>query len=53
MEFVDALINQGWSKEDAENAKQEAFEEIMNFGNPEEVLEQYGLEPDYLLSILM
>lgn len=54
MSLLEALLNQG------EYTKQEALEEIANmrervivYGeDPDEVLSDYGLEPDYVMDLL-
>ena len=47
-----ALMQQGYSKEDATEIFYEICEEIIDADEPEEILADYGLEPDYLFDVI-
>jgi hypothetical protein len=47
-----ALINQGFDKEEAKGIIAEMKEMIDEGSNPEEVLYEYGLEPDYVFDLV-
>jgi hypothetical protein len=54
MELIKALVNSG-NAEDVTEAKEivkEMKERMMEGENPEEILYEYGLEPDYVMDLL-
>jgi uncharacterized protein (DUF433 family) len=52
MNLAKALLNQGNSIEETREIIKEMIEDIINGANPEEVLYDYGLEPDYIFDLL-
>jgi len=52
MDLLQALINQGNSKENAKIIISEMRERIMDGEDPEELLYEQGLEPDYAMDLL-
>ena len=50
MTLKEALINQG--ETDPDNTILDMVERVMNDEDPEEVLQDYGLEPDYVIDLL-
>lgn len=52
MTLREALSNQGLSIEDIESSIQIMVDYVNNGANPEDVLEEYGLEPDYVMDLL-
>ena len=47
-----ALINQGFDEEEAKGIIAEMKEMIDEGNNPEEILYEYGLEPDYVFDLI-
>jgi len=52
MTLREALCNQGLSIEDIEQSIGMMVDDVNNGSNPEDVLEEYGLEPDYVMDLL-
>lgn len=52
MTLKEALIKQGNNSEEADNIIQSMKEDIENGANPEELLHDQGLEPDYVMDLL-
>jgi hypothetical protein len=52
MTLKEALINQGNTPDDADEIISSMNEDIDNGADPEEVLEEYGLEPDYVMDLI-
>lgn len=52
MTLEEALSNQGLSLEDIKQSIQMMVDDVNNGANPEDVLEEYGLEPDYVMDLL-
>ena len=54
MSLVEALINSGSAENHKEAAELVADmrADVMNGSNPEDVLSDYGLEPDYVFDLL-
>jgi len=52
MSLLEALINQGNSKEEALEIIQEMKEQVNQGEDPEEVLFENGLEPDYFFDLI-
>ena len=52
MRLLQALINQGNSEEEARLIIEEMVENVLAWDDPEEVLSDYGLEPDYVINFL-
>lgn len=52
MTLREALSNQGLSLKDIESSIQMMVDDVTNGTNPEDVLEEYGLEPDYVMDLL-
>lgn len=51
-DLYSALINQGNSLEEAKEMINEMIERVFEGENPEDVLQEFGLEPDYIFDIL-
>jgi hypothetical protein len=47
-----ALRNQGYDRAEAEEIILEMQNRVFEGENPEEVLEEYGLEPDYIFDLI-
>lgn len=47
-----ALISQGHTPKQALEIMEEMVEDVLNGGDPEDILYSYGLEPDYVFDIL-
>ena len=47
-----ALILQGMSADEAEQAINDMKDDVYNGNDPEDVLFSYGLEPDYIMDLL-
>ena len=52
MTLRQALMNQGNSVADTEEILKSMVEDLNNDGDPEDILEEYGLEPDYVMDLL-
>ena len=52
MSLSTALKNQGYTKEEVVDIVNEMHDAVLAGADPEQVLEEYGLEPDYVLEIL-
>lgn len=52
MSLLEALINQGNSKKEALEIIKDMREEISNGENPEDLLFENGLEPDYVFDLI-
>lgn len=52
MTLREALIGTGMSLEDVQGAIDCMTTDILEGADPEDVLEEYGLEPDYVLDLL-
>lgn len=52
MTLREALSNQGLTIEDIETSIQNMVDDVNNGSNPEDVLEEYDLEPDYVMDLL-
>ena len=53
MTLVEALMNQDYTKEEALDEILHMRDRVLNYGeDPDEVLYEYGLEPDYVMEIL-
>ena len=52
MTLREALSNQGLSLKDVETSIRNMVDDVTNGANPEDVLEEYGLEPDYVMDLL-
>lgn len=52
MKLREALINQGNDLEVIDDIINEMISEINEGRNPDDILEEYGLEPDYVLDLL-
>ncbi|MBR3457858.1 MAG: hypothetical protein IKH16_06865 [Selenomonadaceae bacterium] len=52
-ELVKALMaSEGLTREEAEDIRREMREQISYGENPEDVLADYGLEPDYIFDLI-
>ena len=47
-----ALVNKGYSKEEANQIISEMIERVWTGEDPEEILDEEGLEPDYVFDII-
>jgi len=47
-----ALRNQGYDRSEAQEIILEMQNRVFEGENPEEVLEEYGLEPDYIFDLI-
>lgn len=54
MNLINALVNseQAENREDAEEIIKEMKNRVLDGEDPEEILYEYGLEPDYVFDIL-
>jgi len=52
MNLRDALISQGNSEQDTDEIIQDMISRVSQGEDPEEVLYEYGLEPDYIFDII-
>jgi hypothetical protein len=52
MTLKEALVNQGNSFSEADDIISSMAEDVSNGADPEECLEEYGLEPDYVFDLL-
>jgi hypothetical protein len=52
LELFRALLNQGNNDSEAKEIILEMREAVMNGADPEDLLYDYGLEPDYIFDIL-
>ena len=52
LDLFRALINQGHDKNEAIEIIQDMRSEVLEGADPEELLWDYGLEPDYIFDIL-
>jgi hypothetical protein len=52
LDLFRALINQGHDKSEAIEIIQDMRSEVLEGADPEELLWDYGLEPDYIFDIL-
>ena len=52
MELRAALAAQGNSPEQVDEIMSSMIEEVFNGGDPEECLDEQGLEPDYVFDLL-
>ena len=53
MTLRQALINQGNPIEDVDEIISSMQDDVMNGADPEEILYEYGLEPDYVMDLLV
>ena len=51
-ELFKALVCQGHTSIEAKEIIDEMIERVLDGENPEEILEEHGLEPDYIFDIL-
>jgi hypothetical protein len=51
--LLKALMNNDYSREDAQEEISQMIERIYDGEDPEEILYEYGLEPDYVMDLLM
>ena len=52
MTLREALANQGKSHDEVDEIMSSMIEEVFNGGDPEECLDEQGLEPDYVFDLL-
>lgn len=52
MTLRDALINQGIDREEVDEIISSMKDDVFNGADPEEILDEYGLEPDYVMDLL-
>lgn len=53
MTLLQALMNgHNLTLLEASNVRKEMREEVLNGADPEEVLYEYGLEPDYIMDLI-
>jgi len=52
MTLREALINQGNDPERIDDMIYEMISDVNNGRNPESILDDYGLEPDYVMDLL-
>jgi hypothetical protein len=52
LELFTALLNQGYNRTEARNIICDMRLGVLDGLNPEELLEDYGLEPDYIFDIM-
>lgn len=52
MNLIEALINQGHSKSEAQKEIRDMNERMHQGEDPEEILYEIGLEPDYVFDLL-
>lgn len=52
MTLKQALINTGMSLEDIQESIDQMVNDVLSGSDPEEVLEEYGLEPDYVIDLI-
>lgn len=52
MTLKQALLNQGHDSEDVKEIMEEMLERVLDGEDPEEVLFEFGLEPDYVLDLI-
>jgi len=52
MNLLQALINNGNEKEDAKDIIREIKQRMMEGEDPDELLYEQGLEPDYVMDLL-
>lgn len=50
--LLNALINKGYNREEAEQIISDMREAILSGEDPEELLHDEGLEPDYIFDLL-
>lgn len=53
MKLLQALISQGNSRDEALEIIRDMRERVMDGEDPEEILYEEGLEPDYVMDILL
>ena len=53
MTLLQALVNQGNSRDEALELIRDMRERVMEGEDPEEILYEEGLEPDYVMDLLM
>lgn len=51
-DLLNVLIKMEGSVEDAKNALKTMIEDVNDGADPEEVLYEYGLEPDYVMDLI-
>jgi hypothetical protein len=52
MKLLEALIRKGYDKDEAQKLISEMIERVMDGEDPEEILFEEGLEPDYVFDII-
>jgi hypothetical protein len=53
MRLIEALMNQDYTREEALEEIAHMRDRVLNYAeDPDEVLYEYGLEPDYVMEIL-
>jgi Holliday junction resolvasome RuvABC DNA-binding subunit len=52
MNLIEALINQGYSKSEAQEEIRDMNQRMHQGEDPEEILYEIGLEPDYVFDLL-
>mgnify|MGYP003341253014 CR=1 FL=1 len=52
MNLIEALINQGYSKSEAQEELRDMNQRMHQGEDPEEILYEIGLEPDYVFDLL-
>lgn len=52
MTLREALINQGNPIEEVDDIISSMRDDVLEGNDPEEILEEYGLEPDYVFDLL-
>jgi len=50
--LLTALVSKGYTKEEAEEVISEMREAILSGEDPEELLHDEGLEPDYIMDLI-
>ena len=50
--LLTALVSKGYTKEEAEEVISEMREDVLAGADPEELLHDKGLEPDYIMDLL-
>jgi hypothetical protein len=52
MTLYQALRNKGYNNDEADELIDNMRDDVLNGADPEELLDEYGLEPDYVMDLL-